>query len=370
MSSVTTLCWMISVAERFTFRRADGSAQRTQQGLRALFAVCLLWLLASCQQPQQIHLISGDTMGTTWSVKLVDLPPGVTLTRVREDIELLLESINRQMSTYRPDSDISRFNQAEPGSWQLLPADFWRVIRYSLQLAKDTEGAFDPTVGPLVNLWGFGPDPKRQEPPSAAELAAVQTRIGYQRLAWRDADQALLQPGDVYVDLSAVAKGYAVDKVADLLLGIGVENLLVEIGGELRAHGAKPAGQPWRVAIEKPLPGLREVAHVIAMSNIAIATSGDYRNYFQAGERRYSHIIDPRTGYPVDHKVVSVSVLHPRCAEADALATALTVMGAEQGMAWAEARQLAVLFMVQSGSTVEEHASSAFRRLTAKEISP
>ena len=361
---------MISVADCFASRRADGSAQRIQQGLRALFAICTLWLLASCQQPQQIHLISGETMGTTWSVKLVDLPSGVTLTSVREDIELLLESINRQMSTYRPDSDISRFNQAEAGSWQLLPADFWRVIRYSLQLAEDTGGAFDPTVGPLVNLWGFGPDPKRDEPPAGAQLAAVQARVGYQRLTWREADQALLQPGEVYVDLSAVAKGYAVDKVADLLLGLGVENLLVEIGGELRAHGAKPAGQPWKVAIEKPLPGVREVARIVAMNNMAIATSGDYRNYFQAGERRYSHIIDPRTGYPVNHRVVSVSVLHPRCAEADALATALTVMGVEEGMVWAEARQLAVLFMVQSGSTVEEHVSSAFRRLTAEEAKP
>lgn len=361
---------MTSVADRLCFRRAEGSAQYIQQGLRALFAVCMLWLLTSCQQPQQIHLISGETMGTTWSVKLVDLPSGVTLTNVREDIELLLESINRQMSTYRPDSDLSRFNQAEAGSWQVLPADFWRVVRYSLQLAEDTNGAFDPTVGPLVNLWGFGPDPKRDEPPAAVQLAAVQARTGYQRLGLRESDQSLLQPGDAYVDLSAVAKGYAVDKVADLLLGIGVENLLVEIGGELRAHGAKPAGQPWKVAIEKPLPGVREVAHVIAMNNIAIATSGDYRNFFQVGERRYSHIIDPRTGYPVNHKVLSVSVLHPRCTEADALATALTVMGAEEGMAWAEARQLAVLFMVQSGSTVEEHASSAFRRLTAEEISP
>lgn len=358
------------MADRFSSRRADGTAHRTQQGLRALFVVCMLWLLASCEQPRQIHLLSGETMGTTWSVKVVDLPAGVTLTSVREDIELLLESINRQMSTYRPDSDISRFNQAEAGSWQILPADFWRVIRYSLQLAEDTDGAFDPTVGPLVNLWGFGPDPKRDKPPLAAELEAVQARIGYQRLSWRDADQALLQPGGAYVDLSAVAKGYAVDKVADLLIGLGVENLLVEIGGELRAHGAKPAGQPWKVAIEKPLPGVREVAHILAMKDIAIATSGDYRNYFQAGERRYSHIIDPRSGYPVDHQVVSVSVLHPRCAEADALATALTVMGAEEGMVWAEARQLAVLFMVQSGSTVEEFASSAFRRLVTEEAMP
>ena len=361
---------MISVADRFASRRADGSAQRTQQGLRALFAVCLLWLLASCQQPQQIHLLSGETMGTTWSVKLVDLPAGVTLTQVRDDIELLLESINRQMSTYRADSDISRFNQAEAGSWQVLPTDFRRVMRYSLQLAQDSGGAFDPTIGPLVNLWGFGPDPKREEPPPDAALAQVRERVGWQKLAWRESDRALLQPGGVYVDLSAVAKGYAVDKVADLLQGKGIRNLLVEIGGELRAHGSKPAGQPWKVAIEKPLPGIREVARVVAMRDLAIATSGDYRNYFQSGERRYSHIIDPRTGYPVAHRVVSVSVLHSRCAEADALATALTVMGVEEGMAWAEARQLAVLFMVQSGTTVEEHASRAFVQLAAEESAP
>ena len=361
---------MISVADRFTSLRADRTAHRTKQGLRALFVVCMLWMLSACEQPRQIHLLGGETMGTTWSVKVVDLPAGVTLTTVREDIELLLESINRQMSTYRPDSDVSRFNRAEAGSWQVLPADFWRVIRYSLQLAEDTDGAFDPTVGPLVNLWGFGPDAKRDKPPLAAELEAVRATIGYQRLAWREADQALLQPGSVYVDLSAVAKGYAVDKIADLLIGLGVENLLVEIGGELRAHGGKPAGQRWKVAVEKPLPGVREVAHILEMKDMAIATSGDYRNYFQVGERRYSHIIDPRSGYPVNHRLVSVSVLHPRCAEADALATALTVMGAEEGMAWAEARQLAVLFMVQSGSTVEEYPSSAFRRLLAEEAAP
>jgi FAD:protein FMN transferase len=361
---------MISVADRFSPRRADGSAQRVQQGLRALFAIWALWLLASCQQPQQIHLISGETMGTTWSVKLVDLPSGVTLTQVREDIELLLESINSQMSTYRSDSAISRFNQAEAGSWHELPADFRRVMRYSLQLAEDSGGAFDPTVGPLVNLWGFGPDPRRDEPPADAALAEVLARIGWQKLVWRESDRALLQPGGMYVDLSAVAKGYAVDKVADLLQGMGVRDLLVEIGGELRAHGSKPAGQPWKVAIEKPIPGVREVARVVAMRDLAIATSGDYRNYFQSGERRYSHIIDPRTGYPVAHRVVSVSVLHPRCAEADALATALTVMGADEGMAWAEQRQLAVLFMVQSDTRVEERASSAFLQLMAKESAP
>lgn len=340
------------------------------QGLRALFAVFVLLLLSGCQQPQQIHLISGATMGTTWSVKIVDLPADMTLPQLQSDIELLLESINRQMSTYQPESDISRFNRAEAGTWQVLPMDFWRVASYSLKLAAETGGAFDPTVGPLVNLWGFGPDPKREHPPEAAQLAAVQARVGWNKVALREEDQALYQPGGVYFDLSAVAKGYAVDKVADLLLGLGINNMLVEIGGELRGHGRKPDGQLWQVGVEKPLPGVREVAHVIALNDLAIATSGDYRNYFEEGERRYSHILDPRTGYPAEHRVVSVSVLHERCADADALATALTVMGAEEGLVWAEARQLAVLFMVQADKGVEQKMTTAFRRLATQETTP
>jgi FAD:protein FMN transferase len=343
---------------------------RHAQGLRALFAVCLMVVLIGCQQPQQIHLITGATMGTTWSVKLVDLPSGVSLAQLRADIELLLDSINRQMSTYQPESDISRFNQAEAGTWHVLPMDFWRVASYSLKLSEDSAGAFDPTVGPLVNLWGFGPDPKREHPPEAEQLAAVQARVGWNRIALREADQALYQPGGVYFDLSAVAKGYAVDKIADLLLGMGVDSMLVEIGGELRGHGHKPDGKLWVVGVEKPLPGVREVAHVIALKDMAIATSGDYRNYFEEGERRYAHILDPRSGYPAEHGVVSVTVLHERCADADALATALMVMGAEEGMRWAEDRKLAVLFMVKAEQGVEQKMTTAFRRLATQETTP
>ena len=350
--------------------RTSAEGFRHTQGLRALFAICVMLLLSSCQQHQQIHLLSGATMGTTWSVKVVDMPAGMTVPQLRADIELLLATINRQMSTYQPESDISRFNQAEAGTWQVLPADFWRVARYSLKLAEDSGGAFDPTVGPLVNLWGFGPDPKREHPPEAEQLAAVQARVGWDKVALREEDQALYQPGGVYFDLSAVAKGYAVDKVTDLLLGMGIKNLLVEIGGELRGHGHKPDGQLWQVGIEKPLPGVREVAHVVALKDLAIATSGDYRNYFEEGERRYAHILDPRTGYPAQHRVVSVSVLHERCADADALATALTVMGAEEGMAWAEQRQLAVLFMVKAEQGVEQKMTAAFRRLVTQETTP
>ena len=359
MSSGKTSCWTTSVAD---------TRHALRQGLRALFALSLLWLAACSQPPAPLVTLQGPTMGTSWSVKLAGLPAGVSREQLQDDIELLLESINRQMSTYQEDSEISRFNRQPAGSWQALAPDFARVMRYSLALAADSGGAFDPTIGPVVNLWGFGPDTPRHQRPDEAALAAARARVGWQRLQWREADSALYQPGDAYVDLSAVAKGYAVDRVVTLLAGLGVQSMLVEIGGELRATGRKPDGQPWRVGIERPVPGVREVARVVMLEDAAMATSGDYRNFFQQGDTRYAHIIDPRTGEPVSHRVVSVTVVHPEAMEADALATALTVMGATDGLAWAEARNLAVLFMVQNGDTVEERLTSAMSRYLAEEV--
>jgi len=369
VSSVKIFCWMTSVV-KFERRRADGTAHRSKQGLRALFAVYMMLMLAACEQPQRMHLISGATMGTTWSVKVVDLPPGVTLVLLRQDIELLLESINRQMSTYRPDSDISRFNSADTETWQVVPPDFWRVATYSLMLASDTDGAFDPTVGPLVNAWGFGPESSTEGGPDAAALKAAQARVGWQRVLRNEADQALFQPGDVYLDLSATAKGYAVDKVMELLLGRGVKNALVEIGGDLRGHGVRPDGQPWRIAVEKPLPGVREIAHVLNVGDVAVATSGDYRNYIPesdvaAGGKRRSHLIDPRRGEPVEHGIVSVTVIHERCLEADGLATALSVLDPDEGMAYADKRKLAVLLMVQTAAGLEQRMTPQFQQYLA-----
>jgi FAD:protein FMN transferase len=361
---------MISVAEAIRRHGATGWALRAQQGLRALFAVGLFLWLSACERPQQIHLINGATMGTTWSVKLVDLPGGITLPALRQDIELVLESINRQMSTYQPDSDISRFNQAEAGSWHTLAPDFWRVARYSLTLAADTGGAFDPTVGPLVNAWGFGPDQRPDGLPDPDVLAAARARVGWQRVAVRELDQAIQQPGDVYLDLSATAKGYAVDKIMELLNGRGIRHALVEIGGDLRGSGNRPDGQPWRIAVERPLPGVREIAHVLNVRDAAVATSGDYRNYVTDGQRRRSHLMDPRSGAPIDHGVVSVTVIHPRCLEADGLATALSVLAPEEGLAYAEKRKLAVLLMVQTEAGLEERMSAAFRDYLVEELTP
>ena len=334
----------------------------TRQGLRALFALMMLVLLASCDRQPSMHSLSGKTMGTSWHIKLVGLPAGMTPPQLQQELQVILDTVNGQMSTYQPDSDISRFNQADAESWQTLPVDFYRVLDYALRLAGDTGGAYDPTVGPLVNLWGFGPDKSGVQAPTEAEIAEARGRVGWQKVKLDAATQRAFQSGGVYVDLSSVAKGYAVDKLADYLQGQGIENFLVEIGGELRASGEKPGGNAWKVAVEKPVPGEREIERILALSDIAVATSGDYRNFFEWDGQTYAHIIDPRTGMPVDHLTASVTVLADSCTEADALATALTVLGPEQGMTFADARQLAVLFMVRTDDGFIEQPSAAFTR--------
>lgn len=321
-------------------------------------------LLAACQPGQErIHTLSGQTMGTTWSVKTVGLPAGATLPELQRDLMALLVTLNNQMSTYQEDAEISRYNQLAAGQWQQVSADFMAVLMLSLELAGQTGGAYDPTVGPLVNAWGFGPGSAPLKPPEERVLAEARARIGFQRVQVDAERSAVLQPGGVYLDFSSVAKGYAVDKLADFLSARGVDAYLVEIGGELRAAGLKPDGSPWRIAVEKPVPGIRESARVLALENMAVATSGDYRNFFTVDGVNYPHIIDPRTGRPVAHGTGSVTVLHPRCANADALATALSVLGPQQGLAFARERDLAVLFVVREGDSFTEIRSPAFDSL-------
>ena len=323
-----------------------------------LVTLAVVVLLSACDDSKnRLSALSGPTMGTTWSVKYTGAPDeGVEA--LKADIEAVLEQVNAQMSTYRPDSNLSRFNNAEPGTLMNLPADTVKVLLAAFSLSEQTGGAYDVTVGPLVNLWGFGPDANRFEPPESSEVEEARERVGWQKLLL--SEQQLLQPGGVYVDLSSIAKGFAVDKIAGLLDSQGVNNYLVEVGGELRGKGAKPYKQPWRVAVERPIPGVREVEQVVDLKDMAVATSGDYRNFFESQGRLYSHTIDPRTGYPVEHQLASVSVLHKTAMMADGLATAMTVLGPEAGMAFAKDHELAVFFIVRTNKGVEELSTPAF----------
>ncbi|EIL94735.1 protein involved in thiamine biosynthesis [Rhodanobacter spathiphylli B39] len=329
-------------------------------------AVCLILLAVSAPlAATQLQRMDGQTMGTTWSVQLV-LPSAQSTEQVRRGIQAELDRVDGQMSTYRPQSELSRFNRAPAGSWQALPPEFFEVLQHALQLAKDSDGAYDPTVGPLVNLWGFGPDQRPRQPPTVAAIEQAKARVGWWKLRLDPVGHRAWQPGGVCVDLSAVAKGYGVDQVGRYLQRIGATTWLVEVGGELKARGRKPDGMPWRVGIERPdaaagaVSAADELVRTIELDDRAVATSGDYRHVFEDNGRFYSHHIDPRSGWPVPHEVASVSVLANECMQADPLGTMLSVLGAEHGMAYAREHGLAVLMIVRTAQGFEQRMSPAF----------
>ena len=338
------------------------------QGLRALFAICLSLQLWGCSQPPELHRLSGETMGTTWVLKLESPPPGVSLAGIHSDVQALLDLINRQMSTYQPDSDISRFNTSAQGTVLHLTPDFRRVLASALHWAEESGGAYDPTVGPLVNLWGFGPDLRHDKSPSASAIEAAMARVGWQNLGFDESASVIQQSGNTRLDVSSLAKGFAVDRIAEHLEFLGVESYMIDIGGDLRVGAQKPDGQGWHIAIERPVSGTREINSVVVVQRLAVATSGDYRNFFRDDGRAYSHIIDPRTGYPVAHGLASVTVLHKSCMEADALATLLTVLGPKEGLVFAQARGLAVLLIERREDGFVEHKTTAFRAYLQEEV--
>lgn len=304
--------------------------------------------------------ITGATMGTTYSVRIVDPPDGMAIDEITRRIQLALEDVNRRMSTWRDDSEVSLFNAAPPGEWFPVSDDTAALVAMGQAVSRMSGGAFDVTVGPVVDLWGFGPDPVRVTPPAEAEIAAALERVGHTALESREEPPALRKTGpELAVDLSGIAKGHAVDRVAAVLAQAAIDNFLVEVGGELRVAGHNRRGERWSVAVEDPLAAGREVHRVLNVTDTAIATSGDYRNFFEYEGKRYSHTIDPRTGWPVSHDLVSVTVLDESAALADALATALLVLGPEAGGELAERTDIAAYFVVRSGDGVMARWTSA-----------
>ena len=309
---------------------------------------------------------AGETMGTTWSVVAM-LPPQADADVLELGIRTVLDGVIAQMSNWAPDSDVSRFNRAAAGTWVALPADCVRVLACALQVARDSGGAYDPSAGPLVDLWGFGPAPRRNVPPAHDQVAQARLQCGWDRVEVDPEGGRALQPGGVSLDFCAIAKGFAVDAVAQYLEAHGVAHHLTEIGGELRGHGVKPDGMPWWVALETPPdsgPATQEQT-LVALHGLSVATSGDYRRFFDSGGRRYAHTIDPRTGYPASHALVSVTVLHAECMLADALSTALTVLGPQAGMEHARRHGIAARFLVRTPGGFDEHLSPAFAAMLA-----
>ncbi|MES2316599.1 MAG: FAD:protein FMN transferase [Pseudomonadota bacterium] len=311
-----------------------------------------------------VRTLEGRSMGTSWSAKAVLAPDAPCPAAA---LQALLDDVVAQMSHWEDNSDLARFNTAPPGAWVRLPFDFFHVLRYALGVADDSGGAYDPCAGALVERWGFGARHRHDQDgfsaPSRAEIDTLLAMPGWRAVQLDGATRSALQPGGVMLDLSSVAKGFAVDQLARGLEARGVHHYLVEVGGELRGAGVKPDGQPWWVALEGVPDARAGVPTVVALHGLSLATSGDYRRFFEHDGRRLPHTLDPRSGYPIGNNVASVSVLHADCMAADALSTALSVLGPELGLAFAETHALAARFLVRRGDVLDETCSSAFRAL-------
>ncbi len=317
----------------------------------------------------ELHM-SGRTMGTTYSVKYRPAPDTPSLKAMQIEVDTLLAEINHTMSTYDPESELSRFNHLRTTDWVPASASLRDVLKASMEIGAQSEGAFDVTVGPLVNLWGFGPEVHPDRIPRETDITAARARSGLDKITLNATQSAIRKHRpDVFLDLSGIAKGYGVDRIAELMSAHGIGHYMVEIGGEIRVRGYKEHETPWRIAIEKPLSGERSVQTMLALSNIALATSGNYRNFFDIDGRRYSHTIDPTTGRPVDHHLVSVTVLAESSMRADAWATAFQVLGPERGMAIAERLHLPVLFVIEHDGQFEERVCCGFQQYRKQELS-
>ena len=298
-------------------------------------------------------------MGTTWSVRLVP-PPGPEPALFQAEIEDELGRLIAHFSHWDPRSELARFNSAPPGFYA-VSEPFWTLLNAAMDYADDTDGAVDPTLGALVDLWGFGPPGPRPagDLPTDAEIAEALSRSGWQGLRLNRSMRAVQQIGGMKLDLSGIAKGHAVDRLSERLSGLGATHHLVEIGGELRGRGVKPDGQPWWVELQQP-PGSPAPRTLVALFDLAVATSGDWVRRFEAGGQVYSHTLDGRIGQPIANGVAAVTVLSDTALRADATATALAVMGLEEGGAFAEALDIAAAFVVRTPDGLVETLTPAF----------
>jgi thiamine biosynthesis lipoprotein len=329
--------------------------------LQAL-AIVLVALITGCSSkaPDSKWIaIDGETMGTTYSVKLAGRKLGPN--RLQSDIDALLDSLNAKLSTHQPDSELSRFNASRSTDWVEVSPELIEIIGTALAISEVTDGAFDITVAPLVELWSFGTTLAIQSVPPDDAIEAALAGVDYMALHM-DASQPAIRKDvpNLQVDLSAIAKGYAVDRIAELLDSLGIAHYLVEIGGELKAKGQNARGNRWAVAIEQPILDARRVQRVIKIKSGAVATSGDYRNFFEVDGQRYSHIIDPHTGKTTGPETASVTVLAPSAMRADALATGLMVMGMPKGYKLAIEQRMPAMFIVRGKNGFEEQATPDF----------
>jgi thiamine biosynthesis lipoprotein len=323
--------------------------------LRAL--ILLAAGLSGCDQPAAELRLEGATMGTTYTVQIPECDACESL---GSQVETRLGQLVKHLSHYDPESELSTFNDYQGTDWFPVSPELGTVIEFALMVSAQSQGAFDISIAPAVDAWGFGPAEEIQAVPAAKQLEAALLHSGYTKLATRSSPWAIRKEDPLLrLDLSALAKGYAVDQLAYLLDDRGIGNYLVEIGGEIRTAGLREDGKPWRIGIQPPADEL-DLEFVVEPGDAAVATSGDYRNFYMLDDRRISHAIDPANALPVDNGVMSVSVIAPDAMQADALATALMVMGPEKATRFAQQHDIAMLLLTRSGSGMSPVVSAAF----------
>lgn len=342
---VNPLCYLLAGLRRCAANPACG-------------LLVLAALLSGCGE--QVVELSGPTMGSHYSLKYVTGEGVPAPEVVKPEIERMLAEIDQQMSTWRSDSDLALFNRQPAGSCRAMPAAVLELVRAGDELSRVSDGAFDLTVQPLLELWGFGAQSRGERVPAAAEIAAVQARVGHHHL--RIEGGQLCKDAEVQLSLDSLGAGYAVDLIAARLNALGVARYLLDITGEIKAAGHKPDGTPWRIAIEAPRDDQQVAQKVIALDGLGVSTSGDYRNYFEQDGQRYSHTLDPQSGAPISHRLASVTVIDPQALRADGLSTLLMVLGPERGMAFAEREQIAAFFVTRQADGFVTHSSPAFAR--------
>lgn len=336
-------------------------------GILALIGVLLLSACGSKEQ-QSIRL-QGESMGTTWHITLLPNTNSKQDAKVlRVGVEQVLLRIDEQMSNWRKDSEISRFNQAQTTDWFPVSSDLVKVVQMAQQVSQFSHGVYDITVGPLVRLWGFGSEKNAEvKVPADGDIKATLAKMGYQKLTTQESPPALrkLRP-DMYVDLASIAPGYAVDLIGQYFEQQGISDYMVELGGEVLTLGKSPRGDAWRIGIEKPVDLGKAVQQGMTLTNAGLSTSGDYRDFFIENGKRYSHTINTSTGYTANHSLASVSVVAENTTLADAYSTMLMAMGEVQGRAFADQHQLKVFFIWRTDKGFETYATAGFQPLLVK----
>lgn len=329
-------------------------------------------LLSACSGGPDVVEVTGPAQGTTYSIQVVEPPEGLDAAALRDVAEGELAAVDRLLSTWRDDSELARFNAAPAQEWFPVSDDLAALVERALTVGRETDGAFDITLAPLLAIWGFGPKAATQHRvPQEAAIARARALTGPGLVEVRRDPPALRKNKEgVVVDLDGIAQGYTVDRLAKHLDAAGAGRYLVELGGELYGRGRNARGEPWTIGVEQPVPGARRLQGTVGIDGVGMTTSGDYRDYFEAGGRRYSHTLDPRTGQPVDHGLRSVTVIAPSAAAADALATALLVMGPEEGPAYAREHDVAALFIAGDDGGYTEIATKRFERHLSRDKSP